>query len=210
MIAYSEKETAIKAKRGDHNALMLLIQKNFGAIQWAVDRYKGTIEEEDLMQTGQLAMVKAITKFDPSKNIRFYTYAHFWIREYINRLVCAESSLPHTYSTRQKVLKQLNPNFAHLEDLLINPEEVIRSVDPSPEELTIRKDRAEKLSCCLSQLTPRERYIVKQRSKDGVTYEMLAGNLKITRQAIDQIAKKAYQKLKICMNKRGFYVYKTP
>lgn len=61
-----------------------LIAKNLGFIIGSVQRYAtGEEEAEDMFQTACMALIEAATKYDPSKNTKFITYAAYWIRSHL-------------------------------------------------------------------------------------------------------------------------------
>lgn len=64
------------AKKGDKNAQSLLVEKNMGLVWSIVRRFQNRgFEAEDLFQIGCIGLIKAITKFDRSFDVRFSTYA---------------------------------------------------------------------------------------------------------------------------------------
>ena len=86
-IKYSkdEQNTLIQlAKTGDNRSIELLIKNNLRLVTKVANRYKNSqLELEDLVSEGKIGLLKAIEKFDCSRNLRFTTYASFWIRHYI-------------------------------------------------------------------------------------------------------------------------------
>jgi len=90
----SEDETTRyikRARRGNRAARDLIVQDNiFLVIKIAgelnkIYRYKG--EFEDLVQEGSIGIIKAISTFDLSRNIKFMSYAHYWVRAEIIRFI---------------------------------------------------------------------------------------------------------------------------
>jgi RNA polymerase primary sigma factor len=79
-----EKELAIKAKAGDRKAYEKLINSNLRFVVNIAKEYtKQGIELEELIGYGNLGLCKAFKKFDPEKNIKFITYAVWWIKQTI-------------------------------------------------------------------------------------------------------------------------------
>jgi len=81
-----EYELSRRAKKGDEAARRTLAQANLPFVV-AVARKFATRSGrlDDLIQEGNVGLMKAIEHFDPKKNVRFATYAVWWIRAYITR-----------------------------------------------------------------------------------------------------------------------------
>lgn len=81
-----EYELSRRAKKGDQTAVRILAQANLPFVV-AVARKFATRSGrfDDLVQEGNVGLMKAIEHFDPKKNVRFATYAVWWIRAYITR-----------------------------------------------------------------------------------------------------------------------------
>ena len=81
-----EKELAIKAKAGDLEAREILTQSNLRLVVSVAKRKVGRgLAFLDLIQEGNLGLMKAIEKYDPEKGFKLSTYATWWIRQSINR-----------------------------------------------------------------------------------------------------------------------------
>lgn len=86
----SEEETkfAIQAKQGNRLAKEELIKANLRLVISIAKKYTNTeIPLEDLVQEGNLGLLKAIDKFEPDRGYRFATYATHWIKQYIGRAI---------------------------------------------------------------------------------------------------------------------------
>lgn len=82
------KELIIKIKQGDETARKKIIESNLRFVVYLAKKYINRgIPFLDLVQEGNIGLMKAIDKFDPSKGLKLSTYSSFWIKEQINRLI---------------------------------------------------------------------------------------------------------------------------
>lgn len=89
-----ERETAIAAVRGDENARQTMITSNLRLVVKIAKTYIGrssNLSFLDLIQEGNLGLMKAIEKFDAEKGFRFSTYATYWIKQAISKAVIDQS-----------------------------------------------------------------------------------------------------------------------
>lgn len=77
---------------GGEEARGEVVKAAYGLIRYYANFYGGSCDREDLFQTGCLAVLKALSRYDPSRNVRFTTYASHCILGEIRHLVRSESS----------------------------------------------------------------------------------------------------------------------
>jgi RNA polymerase primary sigma factor len=83
-----EAELARRARAGDEKAFRTLIENNLRLVISVAKRYQGMgLSFEDLIQEGNLGLLKAAERFDPERGNRFSTYAIHWIRQGVQRAV---------------------------------------------------------------------------------------------------------------------------
>jgi RNA polymerase primary sigma factor len=77
-----------RARGGDDTARSKLIEKNLRLVIPVAKKYRGMgLPFGDLIQEGNIGLMRAADKFDPEKGFRFSTYATWWIRQAIQRAV---------------------------------------------------------------------------------------------------------------------------
>ena len=83
-----EIDLSKRAKAGDKRARQRLIEKNLRLVISVAKKYRGMgLPFEDLIQEGNVGLMKAVEKFDPDRGWRFSTYATWWIRQAVQRAV---------------------------------------------------------------------------------------------------------------------------
>jgi RNA polymerase primary sigma factor len=83
-----EIDLSKKAKKGDKAARKKLIEKNLRLVVSVAKKSRGRgLPFEDLIQEGNIGLMKAVEKFDSDRGFRFSTYATWWIRQAVQRAV---------------------------------------------------------------------------------------------------------------------------
>ena len=116
-----EQELAIKAMQGDKNAKNILIECNLRLVISIAKRYSGRgMAMQDLIQEGNLGLIKAVDKFDPKRGFKLSTYATWWIKQSITRAIADQSRtirLPvhmvETINRYKRISRELEQALGH-------------------------------------------------------------------------------------------------
>ena len=88
LTAEEELDLARRIKKGDRAARAKMIQSNLRLVINIAKKYSHLgVSMLDLIEEGNLGLMKAVEKFNPKKGYRFSTYAAWWIRQYISRAI---------------------------------------------------------------------------------------------------------------------------
>ena len=110
-----EKELSVKALAGDHNAVNTLVECNLLLVVSIAKKYYGCgLPLLDLIQEGNLGLIKAAEKYDGSKGFRFSTYATYWIRQAISRALGDQSRTIRIPANMVELLSKVKKATAEL------------------------------------------------------------------------------------------------
>jgi RNA polymerase primary sigma factor len=101
-----EKELGKLIQKGDKKALRNLVESNLRFVVSYVKKYKGMgLSLPDLINEGNLGLIEAAKRFDPEKNVKFISYAVWWIRQAI---IHALTKYSRIYQIPQKISDQIS------------------------------------------------------------------------------------------------------
>lgn len=133
LTAEEEIELAIKIADDDPNAKKRLAEANLRLVVSIAKRYVGRgMQFLDLIQEGNLGLIKAVDKFDYTKGFKFSTYATWWIRQAITRAIADQARtirIPvHMVETINKV-KKVSSQLLHQNGHEPTADEIASEID---------------------------------------------------------------------------------
>jgi RNA polymerase primary sigma factor len=191
LTAEEEKNLSKRVMRGDKIARESLINSNLRLVVKIARGYlTHDMELLDLIQEGNLGLIKAAEKFDFRKNVRFSTYASFWIKQSIARALSNKSRmirLPHRkeeklrkISKASQKLSKVNGSVPDAGELSLETnidEKEIRSIQSLPDRILSIESTDENDNFSLKNILEDTKYnpayIVMRKYLKEKTFEMM-------------------------------------
>ena len=150
LTAKEEVELANKIAKGDEQARKKMIQSNLRLVINIAKRYMYLgIPLLDLIEEGNLGLMKAVDKFNPKKGFRFSTYAAWWIKQGITRSIADQGKMIRVPVYVNEMMSKWKKKKEQLAQKLKRP--------PTDQEiakrLNLAKDKVEQVNFWLSSTT---------------------------------------------------------
>ena len=162
-----EIDICYRILNGDMKARNILIERNLKLVLSVVKKYPNSgVELVDLIQEGNIGLIKAAERFDVTKGYRFSTYAVWWIRQYIVRAIVEKSRnirIPDHMGTLiniyKRVLVELRQN--------LNRQPTVQEI---AERMNIKPLQVEKIRKCLEDTISLNLYVGDEKETEMIEY----------------------------------------
>lgn len=197
-----EKELLIKAKNGDLKAQNEILTSNLRFVFNIASRYKGNgAAISDLISEGNLGLVKAIQKFDTSKDVKFISYAIWWIRNAMQEFIKKRQASLNIEKEEEVLNKPLfSKGIPDSEDEWIERRDVVLSDEEDEEKRELHKNQRKVIDTLMSKLCGREKVIIEKYygiyGNKSKNLEELGKELGITKERVRQIKEQGLRKLR--------------
>ena len=141
-----EYELTRQARQGDEAARQTLALSNLAFVVAVAKKFcnRGA-RLDDLIQEGNVGLMKAIEHFDPRKNVRFTTYAVWWIRAYITRYLKDNRSQVRGGEAERPVMSDSSLDATIDEDGDSTYVDRLEDVGPGPQDVFLTKEQNEQV-----------------------------------------------------------------
>ncbi len=209
----TEQRVARRARRGDKEAQRLLVVHNLRLVLAVSRKFAGRgVRLDDLVQEGNIGLLKAVEHFDPKRGTRFSTYAVWWIRAYVQRHAREARGTVRTPAPQPGEEMRPAPRDISLEEPIDHDRDE-RQMDrladdaPAPDEVVGREQEHEELRRALlqsrKQIGELGWDIVNERlrSLDPCTLEELGHEWGLSRERVRQVERRTKAYLKDFLSK---------
>ena len=134
-----EVELANRIKQGNHNALEELVKANLRFVVSVAKDYQGQgLPLTDLINEGNLGLIKAAGRFDETRGFKFISYAVWWIRQSILQALAEHSRIVRLPLNRVGTISKITKTAEKLEaeiERSPNEKEIGRQLNMTPDEV---------------------------------------------------------------------------
>lgn len=189
----SEKRLLKRAKENNIEAKNDLIISNLKFVFNIAKMYKGKgASIDDLISEGNLGLVKAIDKFDTSKDVRFLSYAIWWIRHSMSEYVEKKSSISNNEMSLDGNDKSVGDNL--YDEYNDDSDDVINNIEDVKEEEKYDDFQQRRINKIILKLDERSKFIIKSYfgfGKKSMSLEEIGKELCLSRERVRKIKEKS-------------------
>ncbi len=206
-----EVELAKKSRAGDAAARQRLVRANLRFVVSVAKNYRGRgLSLPDLVNEGNLGLVRAADRFDPDRGVRFISYAHFWVRRAMLDAIASDTGRPPPGQPR--------PLKLSLDDVVpgggctigeLLPDERL----PEPGAGLVRERLRGVIEASLADLPPRESEVVRRYFGLGFggpqAIATISAALGVSGERVRQLKERGLSRLRASAMRHGLHSYAT-
>ena len=140
LTAEQEIELAIRMKKGDQSAMELLTKANLRFVVSVAKQYQNQgLSLGDLINEGNLGLIKAARRFDETRGFKFISYAVWWIRQSILQALAEQSRIVRLPLNRVGALNKIGKAYSNLKQEFErepSPEEIAQALEMDVDEIS--------------------------------------------------------------------------
>ena len=157
----------------DHYVLLNSIANRYS-------KYGKTHNKQDLIAEGSIGLIKAIKTFEPSKNIKFSTYAYFWIKNKILSFINSQNNVKASaYDKSSRIVYGTDLSNIH-----INNKSFQKSINI--DEANLEESYLHAFDVFICGIRDLDRKILLERMNNNITLAELAEKLNVSRETVRQ------------------------
>jgi RNA polymerase primary sigma factor len=207
-----EKELMALAKEGDVEARNKILSSNLRFVFNIAKKYRGKgVSIADLISEGNKGLLKAFNLFDQSKDVKFFSYAVWWIRQKMIKAIENKNIMKESEVSFEEIFPVYNETPQDASDELLPVEDdgyKVSMMDVKDDILNnLERDEEEKqkkvvVKELLAKLPKRERIVVEkyyglEKDDDGQSLEEISVELNISTERVRQIKMRALNEMRM-------------
>ena len=208
-----EVRLAARARAGDRRARERLATANLRFVVSVARRYGGNgVPLSDLVNEGNLGLLRAVERFDETRGVRFVSYAHWWVRRAIVESIDRHRGRGRHAAPDRAALSLDEPLGPHtdgtLQDVLPDPHAV------EPERRMVRESLRTAIEASLADLPPREAAVVRRYFGLGHGHDedlgQIGRSLGVSRERARQLRDRGLARLRSHAGRHDLRAFRRP
>lgn len=200
-----EASLSERIRKGDERALNKLVSANLRFVVTIARQYLGQgLAMEDLVSEGNIGLMKAATKYDASRGLRFVNYAVTFVRQQIERALKAETAEQRVENARDGQSRSVDAPLGGRSNMSLLSV-LADGNSPLADERTYQSSVERAVEYALQCLNERESRVVNAWfgiGQERLTMQEIADDMHLRRERVRQIRNQAVRKLKKTYKKR--------
>ena len=194
-----ERQLSARIQRGDERALNKLVEANLRLVVAIARQYQGKgLDMDDLVSEGNIGLLKAASKYDATRGLRFAGYAVVFVRRQIERGLKLESGDHRVESSREGHTRSVDAPLGSTSNVSLLSVLADESV-PHTDERVHSANAEEAVERALGVLNERELQVVGAYfgiGQEHLTMQEIADDMGLRRERVRQIRNRAVRRLR--------------